>query len=338
MATGRTDVVTMGDVNLDIIAQYPEFPVSGQDALATSIELHCGGSAANTAAALCGLGLRAGLIARVGRDRNAGLALRSLRDAGVTLNGVQRDPTCVTGLIYIVVTPDGERTMLSYRGANAGTDPEQIREAHFRQARLFHLSGYALLVDPQRRAAMRALELARKHRLAISLDPGLALCQTAPDDVLSLLPRLDLLLPTLAEAQALTGRDSPEACAEELLAQGARAVAIKLGKEGCLVAAGDEVHRMTAFAVKAKDTTGAGDAFDAGAIAGYLGGLAWPATAALGNALGAVAAGRVGAADRAAHAREVAAFLDGHLGDAALAVHRPAIAQALRLVVPSNSV
>lgn len=328
-AAGKTEVVAMGDVNLDIIAHYPSFPVWRQDALASSMEVHCGGSAANTAAALCELGLRVRLISRLGQDPMARLALHCLRDAGILLSGVQRDPTHMTGLIYVVVTPDGERTMLSYRGANVFTDPEQIRAAEFQRARLFHLSGYALLAEPQRSAAHRALGLARQHRLAISLDPGLSLCQSAPDVIYSLLPCLDLLVPTMAEAQALTGHASPEDCAQALLAQRVGAVAIKLGKDGCLLAAGEEMFRMPAFSVEARDTTGAGDAFNAGLIAGYVAGLGWPAAAALGNALGAVTAGRVGAADRAPDAAEVGALLAGHLDDPTFAAHRPAVERAM---------
>jgi len=145
-------------------------------------------------------------------------------------------------------------------------------------------------------------------------------------------PWLELLLLTLEEAQALAGSADPEACAQALLAPGARAVAIKLGREGCLLAAEGEVIRLPAFAIEARDSTGAGDAFDAGVIAGYLGGVGWPAAAALGNALGAVAAGRVGAADQAPDAAEACALLAAHLKEPSLAAHRPAIEGALRFV------
>ena len=66
----------------------------------------------------------------------------------------------MTGLMYFVVTPDGERTILGHRGANALTDPEPVREDEIQAARLLHLSGYALLAEPQRSAALRALEMA----------------------------------------------------------------------------------------------------------------------------------------------------------------------------------
>lgn len=328
-STGKAEVVILGDVNLDIIAHYSRYPVSGQDALATSTEVHCGGSAANTAAALSRLGVRARLVARVGREPIAQWLLRCLREAGVLLHDIQRDPGCTTGLIYIIVTPDGERTMLSDRGANVLTTPERIREAPFRRAALFHLSGYALLAEPQRGAALRALGLAREHRLPISLDPGLLICESAPGQVLGLLPELDIFTPTLDEAQCLTGQLSSEACAQALLAKGARALAIKLGRDGCLLAASGEMVHLPAFAVLARDTTGAGDAFSAGLIAGHLAGLGWSAAALLGNACGAVAASRAGAGDRAPDCLEVGALLAAHLDHPTFAHYTAEIERAM---------
>jgi ribokinase len=329
---GVVEVVVLGDVNLDLIAHLPRFPNPGQDVLVNSVEVHCGGSAANTAAALSRLGLRARLIGRVGQEPMALMALNCLKGMGVLLGEVQSDPSHTTGMIYIIVTPDGERTMLSDRGANVLTNPDEIRDTPFRQARFFHLSGYALLVEPQRRAALRALDMAREYRLSTSLDPGLMLCETAPGDVLRLLPELDILMPTLAEAQALTGHSSPEACARDLERHCSTALAIKLGQDGCLLAADGGMVRLPAFAIQAQDTTGAGDAFDAGLIAGHLAGLDWVSAALLGNACGAVAASRVGAGDRPPDAGEVGALLAGHLAYPAFAQHHTSIELAMRFL------
>ena len=122
------DVVALGDVNVDIIAHFASYPDTGEDALASSTEFHCGGSAANTAMALARMGLDVMLISRVGPDSLALKALNSLNEAGVMPGGLQRDAAAMTGLMYVVVTPDGERTILGHRGANVLTDPNQIRD------------------------------------------------------------------------------------------------------------------------------------------------------------------------------------------------------------------
>ena len=305
-------VVALGDVNIDIIAHVSSYPAKGQEALAHAIGFHCGGSAANTAMALARLGLEVVLIARVGPDPLASQALHSLSEAGVVPTALQRDPTAVTGLMYIVVTPDGERTMLGHRGANVLTDPNQIRERDFQAARLFHLSGYALLADPQRSAALLALEIACRHGLAVTLDPGMALPGAALDEIRALLPVVNLTLPSLVEAQRLTGQTTPEQCAQALMAAGTGAVALKLGKDGCLIGSDQGLLRVPGFSVQARDTTGAGDYFAAGLIAGFLGGLDWHEAAVLGNAMGALAAARVGAGTSVPGAGEVLGFLRLH--------------------------
>ncbi len=306
------DIVALGDINVDIIAHFSSYPAKGGDALAYSTEFHCGGSAANTAIALSGLGLEVILISRVGSDPLASKALNSLGEAGVALTGLQRDPAAMTGLMYIIVTPDGERTMLGHRGANVLTDPNQIREECIRAARLFHLSGYALLADPQRSAALLGLEIACRHGLTVTLDPGMSVPQAVMGEIRALLPVIDILLPNLPEAQHLTGATAPEDCARALLEGGVSVVALKLGEGGCLVGNDGGLFRVPSFAIETRDTTGAGDTFAAGFIAGFLGGLDWRSAAVLGNAMGAMAAARVGAGTSVPRVREVLDLLREH--------------------------
>jgi ribokinase len=306
------DVVALGDVNVDIIAHFAAFPGKGQDALTDKTEIHCGGSAANTAMTLARMGIETSLISRVGPDSWALKAYRCLNEAGVLPGGLQRDRAVMTGLMYVVVTPDGERTILGHRGANAFTDPAQIRKEDIRAARLFHLSGYALLNEPQRSAALLALEIAGRHGLTITLDPGMSVSQVVLDVICALLPGIDILLPNLMEAQRLSGEDRPQDCIQVLLDRGVRVVALKLGQEGCLVGSDEGFVRVPGFSVEARDSTGAGDSFAAGFIAGFLGGLDWPSAAMLGNAMGAMAAARVGAATVIPKAQEVLTLLRDH--------------------------
>jgi ribokinase len=301
--------LALGDVNVDVIAHFPQFPDQGKDALADSSETHFGGSAANTAVALSRMGIATGLVARVGCDLWAERAESYLRTEGVDLAGLQRDPTVMTGLMYIIVTQDGERTILGYRGANVCTDATQIDKEQFGSAHVFHLSGYSLLTEPQRSAALQALEIASRNGLTITVDPGTTVPRAALDQVRILLPRIHILLPNLAEAQQLTGRSAPEDCARALLGEGIKAVAVKLGQDGCLVGDNERLVRVPPFPVQTRDSTGAGDSFAAGLIVGYLGGLSLESAGVLGNALGARAASRVGGGAARLHAREILALL-----------------------------
>jgi sugar/nucleoside kinase (ribokinase family) len=125
----------------------------------------------------------------------------------------------------------------------------------------------------------------------------------------SLLPVVDALVPNLAEARHLTGLTAPDDCAKALLEAGVRAVALKLGREGCLIGNEQGLFHVPGFAVEAQDSTGAGDHFVAGLIAGRLGGLDWHSAAVLANVLGAMATARVGAGISIARARDVLSLL-----------------------------
>jgi 2-dehydro-3-deoxygluconokinase len=148
--------------------------------------------------------------------------------------------------------------------------------------------------------------------LTVTLDPGMTVSKVALDEIRALLPVIDILLPSLAEAQALAGCRDPQDCVTSLLAKGADVVALKLGRQGCLVGTDGHTVRVPGFLVEARDTTGAGDSFAAGLIAGLLGGLDWPSAAVLGTALGAMAAARVGGGTVAPTAQEVLTLLAEH--------------------------
>jgi ribokinase len=308
-------VVTLGDINIDIIAFIPRYPSPGGDGLAERVEVHSGGSAANTATVLANFGVDVGIIGRVGRDAFAEQALARLAEAGVDVSCIQRGDEFITGIMFIPVTPDGERTMFGYRGANPRLDPALLDEGYIAQADIFHLSGYALLAKPQRSAAQRAVEMAHQVGVAISLDVGLEAAAKATEQVKALLPLVDLIFPNQAEAEHLTGSNDVRGAVRALLGYGIETVALKSGKRGCTVGGGGEIFSAPTFAVQVQDTTGAGDSFDAGFILGWLWGLSARESAILANALGALAASAVGAGDALPGPEKARALLQEHLLD-----------------------
>ena len=283
-------VVTIGDINIDVIAHVPGYPQKGGEGLAERGHIYCGGSAANTAIVLGRFGVDVGIIGRVGEDVLAPLALSALAEAGVDGRCIQRDPETITGIILVAVTPDGERTMFGCRGANVRTDPALLDEDYIAQARIFHLSGYSLLAAPQRDAALRALEVAQEAGLTVTADLGLEAVMRVTDRAKAILPKVDILFPSQPEAEYLTGHEGIEGAIEALLDYGVGVVALKLGKRGCAIATGGEMIRVPGFAVPTVDTTGAGDSFDAGIILGRLEGWGWRESALLADALGALTA------------------------------------------------
>ncbi|MGH8630738.1 MAG: carbohydrate kinase family protein [Burkholderiales bacterium] len=307
------EVAVLGDVNVDVLIAIPAYPPPGGDALTEHITIQAGGSAANTAIALAKLGVTAKLIARAGDDVWAELGLRALAEAGVDLGAVQSDDQASTGMFFIPVTPDGERTMFGHRGANARTDPVAIGPDALGRARILHVSGYAFLEAPQREAAWRAVGLAKQNGVAISLDTGLQPALRLAGEMRRLLPHLAVCVLGLDEAQALVGGDSPAGAAAALIERGVQTVGLKLGARGCLLADASRVVHLPSFEVATVDTTGAGDAFSAGLLFGRLRGLSLPASGILATALGGLATTAWGGGSALPGRAEVTRLLRDHL-------------------------
>jgi sugar/nucleoside kinase (ribokinase family) len=124
------------------------------------------------------------------------------------------------------------------------------------------------------------------------------------------LPHIDFFVPSLPEAQALTGLNEPEAVGKALLDNGVGTVGLKMGEAGCLVMTNEgESYRLPAFRVDVVDATGAGDAFAAGFIAGVWQGLPLEETARLANAAGALCVTGSGAAGGTCSLEETMAFM-----------------------------
>jgi ribokinase len=289
------DVVTLGDINVDIIARVPYYPPLGSDSLAERANVRAGGSAANTATVLSKFGLSVGIIARVGEDIFANYALADLRDAGVSLFCVQRDAEAMTGLVFAAVTPDGERTFFSCRGANARTEPELVHQDIIRQAQVLHVSGYAFVESPQRDAAHEAIRVAHQAGVPVTVDVGVEVMTTVREEIVAMLSMASMVYPNRAAAEWLTGRRSAQAAVEALLNYGPAVVGLKLRDQGCLIGSAAGLLRVPAFTVDAVDDTGAGDSFNAGLILGLLGGLSLRESGLLANALGALATTVIGA-------------------------------------------
>ncbi len=281
-------LLTIGDVTVDLFFALPHLPERGGDAHTDHVFLRPGGSAANVAAVATALGLPAILVGAVGQDPMGEWVIEVLRASGVETSALQRRPEAPTSLIAILVTPDGERTMISGRGASRFAMVEERARSLARQARFFHLSGYALLEEsPLRAAALALLEEAHQAKSFCTLDPGPPASRTAREAIFRILPHLDALLLSEMEAEALLGPDPSNAFRHT---DRMRWVIVKRGERGCrLLGREGEDLCLPAFPIQVVDTTGAGDAFDAGFLAGLAHGLRPAAAALLGNAAGALA-------------------------------------------------
>src|SRR5262245_8425350 len=185
-------ILVIGDANADLSAALRRFPREGDDSPIGALAWGSGGSAANVAAALALLGAPTRLLARVGRDPAAQVALRAARAAGVDLAHVQLDDSVATGLCFAAVSPGGERTFFSFRGANVALAPVPPG-ALLEGVRWLHIAGHALLEGQQRTTTLALLAEAAAHDIPISLDVCLPLLRDWRVDTLESLPRLAIV-------------------------------------------------------------------------------------------------------------------------------------------------
>ncbi len=190
MSAGK--ILLLGDINIDTVWPVPEFPIPGRDGLVPEVYLAVGGAVVNSAYVLHNLGVNAVLLGCVGKDVWGEKIKQDLSQTTINTDFICEKNKYTTGLTFIIATPDGERTMFSSRGANVKLDPQAIEEKAFLDAKLLHISGYALLESPQRDAVWRAVELAKRFRIPVSLDTGLEPVVRQPDEIKRILPFLSV--------------------------------------------------------------------------------------------------------------------------------------------------
>src|SRR5260221_1063443 len=288
-------VVVLGDVMTDLIVRL-HGPIAVGSDTPSSIETHAGGAGANLAAWCASEGLAVDFIGMVGADAFGALHQRALVRAGVRPH-LAIHASQPTGTLVSLVDAAGERSMLADRGANLGLEPGDVPARLFTRPACFHLSGYALLDEGPRPAALAALSLARRAGMRIAVDPASAapLAEVGGARFLAWTRGADVCLPNLDEAYVLTGERTPEAAARALSAVYSLVV-LKLGERGALLAAnGQSPVTVSGAPVAVRETTGAGDAFCGGFLACWLRGGAPAEALVAGVRVGAQAAGRVGA-------------------------------------------
>lgn len=276
--SGTVDVAVIGDALIDYQYWVDKVPPVGGDEMIAMSNKSSGGSAANTAIALGKLHIRTAFCGRVGRDDNGSWIIGKLKAAGVDTSCVQLGES--TGYVLSIIDKDRERTMLSFRGASAeplNYTPEL--QDTLQHTQILLVSGYSLMNPEQAAVSLKAAKETRLSGGLTALDPSPVISQIAPDILRKMLGETDIILPNKSELQALAKTENLTEGIENLLGL-VPCIALKLGSEGSMlivrggfsspmgtVFPGKSIFRAPAMPVTCIDTTGAGDAFNAGFLA-----------------------------------------------------------------------
>ncbi len=300
MSSGRP-VVVVGDLMVDVVVRITGTHHPRSDTRA-QISMHPGGAATNQAVALATSGAVVTLVASVGDDSTGRSAAVELDRLGVACH--LNYGRGATGTVVAIIEPDGDRSMLTDRGANLELHPRWLADLKWPHGGHLHLSGYTLLDDATRPAGLAALDVARQRQMTVSADTAAAglLAELGPERYLEYVGQLDLLFANAEEAAVLSGGLDP-ADAAVALREHAAEVVITMGASGALVAVGEDLVHAPAREVAVADTTGAGDAHTGAYLAARLRDLdpetaLSAAAAAAAQAVGVTGANRPGATSR----------------------------------------
>jgi len=276
----RFDVICFGALNLDRLCRVDRIAREDEESTVIEVEEYPGGSAANTAVGLARLGLKVGYVGKVSRDREGEILVRSLKDEGVNTGGVVVSKTGRSGVVYGYVDRNGNRALYVDPGVNSQLDFGEIDIEYVSSTKFLHLSSF--VGERAFRAQLEVLKVL-PERVKVSLDPGNIYARKGLESLSEMLDRCYVVMPSEFEVKLITGKRDIKEGAEKILSLGPSIVAVKLGSRGCYVTNGDESHFIGAFKVKVVDTTGAGDAFNAGFLYGVLKGRGILEAGRLGN-------------------------------------------------------
>jgi 2-dehydro-3-deoxygluconokinase len=305
------EVVTAGET---MVLGVPARP--GRLRHATSLELKIGGAESNLAIALSRLGVSSGWMSLLGEGEPGQLVLDRIRAEGVDVSRVRRLHGRSTGL-YLREKVGTEVRVYYYRRDSAASamGPGAFDPDYLEGARFLHLTGITPALSGECRAfTLWAAREARALGTRVSFDVNYRSKLWSAGDAKAfaeeMMPHVDLLFVGDEEASALWGRDD-ERFVRELAGMGPQEVVLKQGKEGSVLLLEGEISERPAFPVEEVDPIGAGDAFDAGYLAGYLWGLDPEQRLRAANAMGALSVATLGDYEGLPDEEELWAFLEG---------------------------
>jgi sugar/nucleoside kinase (ribokinase family) len=295
-----------------ICVPIPRLPNPGELIPTEGIQLAMGGCAANAGLDLAKLGIRVGVSGCVGQDAFGQFVIDSLAAGGVDVAGIHKVSEMGTASTMVLNVKGQDRRFISTPGASNAYSVDHIPAAWVRQAKVFYIGGYLMLPKLETDAMVELFRQARAAGTKTVLDVVLMGGDRYRETLEKILPVTDVFLPNDDEAAKITGTQDPFEQADQFRAAGAGTVVITQGDKGTVLVSDGLRVRAGVYPTEYVGGTGAGDAFDAGYIAGLLNGedpigcLRW------GSALGASCVRSVGATESVFSRAEAEAFMKGH--------------------------
>jgi sugar/nucleoside kinase (ribokinase family) len=305
----KFDAVFVGLTILDIEGRpVTSIPEGGAVTFIDEIRLSPAGTAAGAVMNAANLGVSTAAVACLGRDEKGDFILDVYRRLGVDCSMIQRTDKSSTSATMLTIRPNGERPAFHCRGAS---DDLFVAEPDFNavcDARFLHHGGTGLLAAMDKGQSAKLLRHAKSKGLTTTFDLIAPNEHTLPL-LADLMPSVDYFMPSFEEAAFLSGRTTPADAAAFFIDMGAGACIFKMGAQGSYVRTRDEAFRTPAYKVTVSDTTGCGDSYCGGFVAGLSWGLDVEGACRVGTAVSALVATGLGSDAGVRDRKQVETFM-----------------------------
>ncbi len=290
------NIVSMGVHILDVLGRHvSEIPPGQNIALIDEIRITAAGTAAGTAVDMAKLGCKVIAVGAAGDDEMGNVLLGIMNRYGIDTSYMKRKKGVQTSGTMLPIRPNGERPALHVMGTNATFCFEDVPQEVVRNADFVHIGGFYLMPKFDGEDTVKTLKLAREGKAITTMDILGIKQDNMAEKILPVMPYLDYFMPNLEEAQMITGLTDLDELCDFFLNAGAKHVVLKMGARGSLIKDKKGMRlRIPAFKVEVVDTTGCGDAWTGGFIAGLSRGMTIEEAAQLASACGSLVATGLG--------------------------------------------
>ncbi|MFQ6106201.1 MAG: carbohydrate kinase family protein [Thermoplasmata archaeon] len=282
------DAIGFGALNWDKLLKVPRIASGDEEIIVQEETSAPGGSAANTIYALAKLGFKTGFVGAIGDDAAGREILIAFDKIGVDTSRIVMRKDQPTGAAFSFIDPSGERALYINPGANDKLSEVDLDIEFMGSSQVLHMTSFC--GEDQFQLQKALLDRLPESRL-VSLAPGAIYAER--EDLEPFLQRANIMILNRREAEKISGAGYKEG-SRKLIDKGCNLVAVTLGSEGCFVASEEGDWRIPGFQTRALDTTGAGDAFAAGFLAGVLEDQSPEMCGRFGNAVAALCVSKMG--------------------------------------------
>jgi len=272
--SNELDVICIGAALVDMVAKIERHPIDDDEVFVSNFQLLSGGAAANTAYACARLGLKTAFIGKLGYNDEFGhKIMEDFKEVSLDTTLIKYSKDHGTGSAYVAINEKGDRRIYAYSGAANFLSTDDIKSEDIVKAKTIFLSSLRN-ITPFKKAA----KIAKKNNIPIILNPGMLIIEQGFDNLKKLFSFTDILIISKREFQNLFHLEEKklnqqliEQKTKNLFRLGIKVIILTMGKKGAIICNSEKSDLINPiFINQVIDTTGAGDAFSAGFIYGFI--------------------------------------------------------------------